>query len=94
MGSDWDGVRLGWGQTGIQDRLGWGHTGMGTDWDGDRLGWGVSTGTERVTPSPIPGQALSGTCHALALSSFRNITIPCTFHSGCSDSSRHDEEGN
>lgn len=29
MGTDWDGVRLGWGQTGT-----------GSDWDGDRLGWG------------------------------------------------------
>lgn len=66
---------------------------MGTDRRGDRLGRGQA-GTERVTPSPIPGQALRGTCHALALSSFRDITTPCTFHSDCSESSRHDGEGN
>ena len=40
MGTDWDGVRLGWGQTGTGsdwdgDRLGWGQNGIG-----DRLGWG------------------------------------------------------
>lgn len=36
----------------------------------------------------------SGTCHLLAVASFRNITIPNTFHLDRSDSSRRDRRGN
>lgn len=42
---------------------------------------------------PRPGSE-SGTCPLLAVASFRNITIPNTFHLDRSDSSRHDRRGN
>ena len=56
-------------------------------------GGGNSTRTEHMAASPRPGSE-SGTCHLLAVSSFRNITIPNTFHLDRSDSSRHDRGGN
>lgn len=93
-GSDWDGERLGDIRLGRGETGSGGQTGTGSNWDGDRqergqTGTGVrlgrgQAGTERVTPSPIRARLCVAPAHALALSSFRDITMPCTFHSDCS----------